>query len=153
VVRPRYEWCYVYGFVRPATGETWWLLMPTVSAEAWSAALAAFAEAVGAGAGKRVVLAIDQAGWHTAAAVAVPQGLHPAFLPAYSPELQPAERLWGPVDEALANRAFATLAELEAALETRCLALAGRRADLRGRVRYHWWPVAWETTAAPALPG
>jgi hypothetical protein len=24
IVRPRYEWTYVYAFVRPATGEAYW---------------------------------------------------------------------------------------------------------------------------------
>ena len=32
VQHPGYEWLYVYGFVRPTTGEVEWLLMPTVNA-------------------------------------------------------------------------------------------------------------------------
>lgn len=35
------------------------------------------------------------------------------FIPAYSPELQPAERLWPIIDEPLANRSFTDLEELE----------------------------------------
>jgi hypothetical protein len=27
----RYEWLYVYGFVRPATGQSYWLVVPTVT--------------------------------------------------------------------------------------------------------------------------
>lgn len=34
-------------------------------------------------------------------------------LPPYSPELQPAERLWPLVNEPLANQAFETLDEVE----------------------------------------
>jgi len=30
----RYQWLYVYGFVRPATGQSWWALAPTVTIEA-----------------------------------------------------------------------------------------------------------------------
>ena len=92
--RPRYDWTHVYAFVRPATGETDWRLLPTVSAAACSRALAAVAAASGVGDGKRVALVLDGAGWHRGAAVVVPEGLHPGTLPPYSPELPPAERLW-----------------------------------------------------------
>jgi transposase len=42
------------------------------------------------------------------------------FLPAYSPELQPAERLWPLTNEPIANRCFESLDELEAVLFDRC---------------------------------
>ena len=28
-----YQWLYVFGFVRPATGQTWWCLLPTVTTD------------------------------------------------------------------------------------------------------------------------
>ena len=31
VVQPSYEWLYVYGFVKPKTGETLWYLIPRVN--------------------------------------------------------------------------------------------------------------------------
>ncbi|MBW4635498.1 MAG: transposase, partial [Iphinoe sp. HA4291-MV1] len=37
---------------------------------------------------------IDQAGWHTSNDLDLPEGIDLIYLPAYSPELQPAERLW-----------------------------------------------------------
>ena len=52
-------------------------------------------------------------------------------LPAYSPELAPAERLWRLVDAPVVNRSFATLDELEAVLVPRCQALAQQRNDAR----------------------
>ena len=117
-VHHRYEWLYVYGFVRPATGQTFWLVLPTVNKEFfWRAlsgrALSEFALHVGAGRDKRVVLVVDQAGWHTSKDVSVPEGLQLLKLPTYSPELQPAERLWPLVDEPVANRRFEDLDELE----------------------------------------
>lgn len=139
-VRPRYQWLYVYCFVRPATGESCWLLLPEVSAAAFSLALAHFAAEVGAGEAKRVVLVLDRAGYHTSGAVAVPAGIEREFLPAYSPELQPAERLWPLTDEGVANALFADLAALEEALARRCVALAERPGLLRAHTRYHWWP-------------
>ena len=44
------------------------------------------------------------------------------FLPAASPELQPAERLWTLVDEPIVNRAFPDLDALETVLVERCRA-------------------------------
>ena len=139
-VRRRYEWVYVYAFVRPRTGETWWCLLPTVSLEAMGLALAEFARDQGIGPARRAVVALDRAGWHLSPRLAVPEGVHLAHLPAYSPELQPAERLWGLVDEPVANRAFADLGELEDVLVARCRALSRRRRRLKTRTRYHWWP-------------
>src|SRR5215217_418937 len=102
-VQHRYKWTYLYGFVCPQSGHTFWLLLPTVAAYVWSAVLAEFAAALGAGPTKRIILVIDQAGWHVSDDVVLPDGLHVVFLPPYSPELQPAEHLWSLSDEALVN--------------------------------------------------
>ena len=140
VVRPRYEWEYVYGFVQPETGETEWLLMPTVNIAAFTSALAHFAHQVGAGTDKQVLLAVDQAGWHVSPQVQLPAGLHLEWLPPYSPELQPAERLWPLTNEPLANRAFADLAALDAVLATQCVHLAEQPPRVRAQTLFHWWP-------------
>jgi transposase len=62
---------------------------------------------------KRVALVVDRAGWHSSEQVQVPEGIHLIFLPAYSPELQRAERLWTLTNEPIANRSFNSLDELE----------------------------------------
>ena len=137
----RYVWTYVYGFVEPATGRTWWLLLPHVNTAMFSLALAAFAAAQGLGPRKRIVLLLDGAGWHTSGHLVVPEGLHLVFQPAYSPELQPSERLWPLCNEALANQAFADLRALEDRLAARCRALDEQPELIRGTTLYHWWPV------------
>jgi hypothetical protein len=38
-----YEWTYLYGFVRPTTGEFYWLILPAVNTELFSTALHEFA--------------------------------------------------------------------------------------------------------------
>lgn len=45
------------------------------------------------------------------------EGLIPVHLAPYSLKLQPVERVWPLMDDPLAAPAFATLAEVEAALE------------------------------------
>jgi hypothetical protein len=139
-VERRSQWRDVFGFVRPATGRSGWCLLPTVSGEAMTAALTEFARDEGIGPGRRAVLVVDRAGWHTAADRAVPEGIDFASLPSYSPELQPAERLWPLVDEAVANRAFPDLAALEDALADRCRALRADPAAIGAHTRFAWWP-------------
>ena len=77
----RFQWLYVTAFVDPATGETVWYLTDTVSKPLFADLLDAFARAVGAGPKKRVVLLLDNAGWHTLTNFAVP-GRPQAGLPA-----------------------------------------------------------------------
>ncbi|MDQ3696287.1 MAG: IS630 family transposase [Chloroflexota bacterium] len=139
-VQRRYQWLYVYGFVRPTTGQTWWGLLPTVSPEAFAVAVREFARDEGIGPSRRAVLGLDQAGWHTSRELTLPPGIDLAFLPPASPELQPAERLWSSVDEPVANRTFPDLDALETTLVDRCRALERERHPIKTRSRYHWWP-------------
>ncbi len=140
--RRRYEWLYPYGFVRPKSGEVLWLILPTANAEVFSLALSHFAKEVGAGPDKRILLVLDRAGWHTGGKVEAPEGVHLEFLPARSPELQPAERLWPLANEAVANRLFEKLDGLEEALAKRCVALLEQSELIRSLTLYHWWPDA-----------
>ena len=57
-----YKWTYLYGFVRPESGEVFWLILPTVNVGLFSMALFEFAEEVGAGRDKRILLVVDKAG-------------------------------------------------------------------------------------------
>jgi len=147
VGRARYQWLYVYAFVHPATGQTYWLLLPTVSVAHFERALAELATALGVGPAFHLVLVIDRAGWHTSAQVTVPTGLSLVFLPPYSPELQPAERLWELSDAPLANRPFTDLAELEAVQAERCQALHAHPEWICGP-RFAWWPTPLAPSAA-----
>jgi hypothetical protein len=130
----------VYGFVRPATGQTWWGLLPPVKAAALSAALATCARDEGIDAAHRAALVLDGAGWHTAQALLIPAGVHLLFRPPASPELQPAARRWSLVDAPVVNRTFADLDALEEVLVPRCQVLAAERPTITAHTPYHWWP-------------
>jgi transposase len=139
-VHQRYQWLYVYSFVHPASGQTEWLLLPTVSTEVFTIALRHFAQAVGAGKSKRILLVLDRAGWHTSSDLEVPEGIDLLFLPPYSPELQPCERLWPLTNDGVANRFFQTLDDLETAQAQRCVMLQNQPQVIRSRTHFHWWP-------------
>ena len=138
-VRRRYQWLYVYAFIRPTTGQSWWALLPSVTTEAMSAALTAFAADERIDAAHRAVLVLDGAGWHTSGTLTVPDGIDLVFLPPASPELQPVERVWSLVDEPVANHTFADLDALEAVLISRCQTLTADRRRIKAHTRYHWW--------------
>ena len=139
-VYPRYQWLSVYSFVQPSTGRTFWLLMPTVSVAAFSAALPAFAEFVGAGPDKVVILQVDRAGGHTSPHVQVPSDLWLHFWPAYSPELQPAEHLWALSDAPLVNHPFVSLQDLAEVQADRCNTLQNQPNLIRSTANFHGWP-------------
>lgn len=139
-VRHRFAWRYVVGFVHPASGRTVFHLATAVNIPLFEAELAAFARTVGAGPKKQIVLILDRAGWHTSTRLKVPDHVHLLFLPAYSPELQPAEHLWPLTNAALVNRHFTTIEELEEAQLARCAALQQRPDLIRSTTLFHWWP-------------
>ena len=136
----RYQWLYVTSFVQPGSGETFWYLSNGISKPFFQMLLAKFAEESGAGRDRTIVLSLDNAGWHTPKGLQVPQGVRLAYLPPYSPELQPAERLWPLVDEPLVNKHFATLSDLEAVVAERCRQLDRDRQTIKAHALFHWWP-------------
>jgi transposase len=140
IVETRYQWLYLYGFVHPQSGRTHCLCLPRMKATLYNQALKDFAQAVGAGAHKQVILVVDGAGSHRSQDVVVPEGLPLLPWPPYSPELQPAEKVWPLTNEPLVNKRFETLADLEAVQKARCETLATMTEEVRGRTLFHWWP-------------
>jgi transposase len=112
-----YQWGYLFGAVNPLTGQSSALISPTVSTRLMSAHLRMIAEA--SGADVHVVLVLDGAGWHVANDLKVPASMTLLFLPPYSPELMPMERVWAWMRQHdLSNRVF----EDEAAIDQACRA-------------------------------
>ncbi|MGQ9482842.1 MAG: hypothetical protein ACUVSZ_15870 [Chloroflexus sp.] len=68
-------------------------------------------------------MVLDRAGWHVSPRVAVPEGVRLICLPPSSPEVQPAERVWPVVNEAVANRDFQDLGEMMEVVAERCRVL------------------------------
>lgn len=140
-VQPRYQWLYLYAFVQPATGQSFYLLLPSVSKAIFHLALCQFAAFVQAGDHKTVILLLDNAGWHRQLEQqqALPLGLELRYLPAYSPELQPAEHLWHLTDAPLVNRCFTSLDDLEHVLADRCRWLMTAPDIVRSATLFSWW--------------
>jgi DDE superfamily endonuclease len=136
--RTKYEWLYVYGFVRPRTGASFTVIQPRVRVEPMAAALAAFAAHADPGGAKILVLVVDNAGWHRARRLAVPANVRLHFLPPCTPELQPAEPFWVLVREGVANDTFDRLGQLRRVIRRRCRRLAADTATVYGAVGFRW---------------
>jgi transposase len=139
-VQHRFQWRYVLAFVHPASGRSEWQFASGINTAVMSVALEYFAAAVGAGSTKRIVLVLDQAGYHTSPQLQVPDGIPLVFLPPYSPELQPAEHRWHYTDQVLINEHFATIDELEDTLADHCDRLQRQQETIRSAALFHWWP-------------
>ena len=137
--RRAYEWVYAYAFVHPTSGRVEWLLLPTTNTELFQLALDYFAKAVGAGTKRHILLVLDRAGWHTATKLKVPKGIHLVPLPPYSPELQPAERLWPLLREDVANKDIENIEQLEDRLVDRCRQLSADPETICHETTFAWW--------------
>lgn len=105
VRQTEYKWGYLLGAVDPLTGQSSALISPTVSAALMSTHLRMIADE--AGEDTHVVLVLDGAGWHKAKDLKVPASMTLLFLPPYSPELMPMERVWQWMRQHdLSNRVF-----------------------------------------------
>jgi transposase len=136
IVEDRYEWLWLYAAIEPTTGESFFLCLPRLDGPCFELFLQEFRHAFPE---TRVTLVCDNSGSHTSGQVAWPQGLTPLGLPAYSPELNPTERLFKELREALANQVFDNLDDLEQAL-TAALRPYWEHPQTLGRLTaYPWW--------------
>lgn len=108
------KYLYAFSAVSPHDGVLDSLVLPWVSAHTMSLFLAEVAQRY---ADEFVLMVMDQAGWHLAGELVVPANMRLLFLPAYSPELNPAEHLWAALrEDCFANHVFTDLDAVECAL-------------------------------------
>ena len=88
----RFTFAYIFAAVEPGTDNAFALVMPYVDTAAMQEFLDRFAQTLAQD--EHVVLVLDQAGWHGARALRVPDAITLLPLPPYSPELNPVERVW-----------------------------------------------------------
>jgi transposase len=90
---------------------------------------------------EHAVMILDRAGWHGSNALAVPANVTLVPLPAYSPELNPVERVWLFLKERFLSHRL--LADYDAIVNAACNAWNKLAADA-GRIKslcsYPWIP-------------
>ena len=64
--------------------------------------------------GKKIVVVMDDAGWHKSKNLIVPENITILHLPSYSPELNTVERLWLRIkSNTIRNKIYDSLDDLE----------------------------------------
>ena len=58
------------------------------------------------------IIILDNGAFHKAAHLEIPQNIALLFIPPYSPELNPAEKMWRHLKDAIATEVFPTLENL-----------------------------------------
>jgi transposase len=82
---------YAYSAVCPFDGENFSLLLPGVNTECMCIYLEQLSNSFQ---DTKIILIMDQAGWHKSKELKTFNNIEIIYLPAYSPELNPVEKLW-----------------------------------------------------------
>jgi putative transposase len=118
------EFVYVFAAVCAQLGRLTALILPRANTEMMNLFLEQLAQDFP---GYFIILLVDQAGWHRAKGLQVPENIRLLPQPAHSPELNPTEHLWEELREkTLPNHSFPSLDPL---IDQLCEGLKGLAAD------------------------
>ena len=137
VVQDEYEWLWLFAAVEPTTGIGVFLLLPTMEGQCLELFGASICDTSWARVRSgscwtvRAVIAVLRVRW--------PQGMHPLYVPPYSPELKPAEQDFRHIRKHLSNTVFTTLDELQNALIDELQLFWEHPTVLLQLTGYPWW--------------
>jgi transposase len=146
IVQDEYEWLWLYAAVEPTTGTGVFLLLPNVDGQCLQLFLRHLRHELGKG---PLGIVLDSSGSHHSGQVSWPRGMHPLYLPRYSPELNPAEQIFRHLRKTLSNRIFTTLDELQNALIDALQQFWEHPTVLMQLTGYPWWVEAVNTNLSP----
>jgi putative transposase len=90
------EYIYLYGAVCPIDGTCAFLILPASDTECFQIFLNSLAKRFSR---SQILLVVDGAGNHGSGDLVIPGNITLAFLPPYSPELNPQEHIWDEIRE------------------------------------------------------
>lgn len=101
---------YLFGAFSPITGDRFLLELPICNGETFQT----FMEQFSLQNSKELkVIVLDNGAFHKAKKLQVPDNIILIFLPPYSPELNPAEKIWQNFKRQFTNEFFKTIEELK----------------------------------------
>lgn len=135
----RFTFAYIFAAVEPGTDNGFALVMPHADTQTMQEFLDRFTATIAQD--EHVVMMLDRAGWHASGDLRVPGNITPVPLPAYSPELNPVERVWLYLKERfLSHRLHA---DYDAIVEAACQAwnrLKSEAGRITSLCSYPWIP-------------
>lgn len=115
-IQEEYDNTYIFGAFAPSDGSHVIWEMPYLNSTTFQAFIHAMSTDEQAARFYNIVIT-DNAGAHQAASLVMPENISLLFLPPYSPELNPAERMWHYIKERFAGTICTDLDELSAHLK------------------------------------
>ena len=131
-----FESFWLCGAVEPASGTSFVLELPATDSDCLQVFLDEFAAAHAQDQEEVQVLLLDNSGPHRAKALRWPERVVAVSLPAYCPELNPIERWWQELKDAVSNTLFGSLAALRACLDAEWRAWTNQPAPMRSLTSY-----------------
>jgi transposase len=100
---------YLFGAFSPITGDSFLLELPNCCTETFQVFLEELSQQ---DPDELKLLVLDNGAFHKAKALIIPDNISLIFLPPYSPELNPAEKMWQKIKRDFTNKFFNSLDEL-----------------------------------------
>ena len=100
---------YLFGAFSPVTGTHFTLELPKCNTDCFQLYLDQFSLQ---DPDEFKIIILDNGAFHKAAHLEVPENIALLFIPPYTPELNPAEKMWRHLKDAIANEVFPTLENL-----------------------------------------
>ncbi|CJQ24972.1 transposase family protein [Streptococcus pneumoniae] len=115
------EFHYCYGAVDAHTGESFFLIAGGCNTEWMNAFLEELSQAYP---DDYLLLVMDNAIWHKSSTLKIPTNIGFAFIPPYTPEMNPIEQVWKEIRKrGFKNKAFRTLEDVIQGLQENLLQL------------------------------
>ena len=104
-----YKSTWLFGAFSPITGEKLLMEFPYCNSENFQIFLD---ELSSENPKTLMIMVLDNGAFHKAKKLKIPVNIKLVFLPPYSPELNPAEKIWGRFKRAFTNKFFRSLEEI-----------------------------------------
>lgn len=131
------EYTYAYSAVCPETGESFSLILPYADTYCMQLFVDALSEEYSK---YKIILAMDQASWHTGDKLLKWSNIVPLFIPPRSPELNPVENFWHHIkqNEGFNNHVFTSMEEVTNRLEKALHKMYHNKNKVKSITNYKW---------------
>ena len=130
------ESTFAFAAVSPHEGTLDSLILPEVNTEMMSLF---WAEVSARHAEEFIMMVMDQAGWHIAKRLTIPENMRLLWLPPYSPQCNPVEHVWDEIREKwFSNKVFESLDAVEHTLLEALGTLENDQKRMLGLTGFDW---------------
>lgn len=129
----KFQSTYLFGAFSPIDGNSYLLEMPHCNSDNFQI----FLDELSASRPEELkIMVLDNGAFHKAKKLNIPDDIILYFLPPYSPELNPAEKIWAKFKREFTNKHFQTLDALSDFLEAICRKLTKEEVKSISRFKY-----------------